>query len=253
DDARAVADGLDRRAYELEPLVVVDRRALAGGAGDDEAVAAVVDEVRGKPLEGVVVDGAVVAERRRDRGQDVPEHLSIVRSDPRAAECGRRRRHGRSATAPALLELGRDAVELRGGAVEPPAVPQQRDDGDDRDPGRPEAALRAAQEPDQRAGEERRQRGARLLDELPAEPRPPRRELGAGRAGEIGARGVELAARARDVDALEALREVLADLGGDALAVRVRDAQLERRRHDPTLARLDPDDAVRHRLACDLA
>ena len=74
DDGRAVADGLDRRADQVEPLGVLEGRALARRAGDDDPVGAVVDEVLRKPLEGVEVDRAVGAERRHDRGEHAPEH-----------------------------------------------------------------------------------------------------------------------------------------------------------------------------------
>ena len=74
DDRRVVADRLERGAEEVEPLVVGERRALAGRAGDDDAVGAVLDEVPRQPLERVEVDRAVLAERRHDRGQDVAEH-----------------------------------------------------------------------------------------------------------------------------------------------------------------------------------
>jgi len=43
DDGCATADGVDSDADKLEPLVVAERRALAGCPGDDETVGAVVD------------------------------------------------------------------------------------------------------------------------------------------------------------------------------------------------------------------
>ena len=59
---------------QLEPLAVLERRALARRAGDDEAVGAVVDEVAAERLERVVVDRARLVERRHDRGEDSAEH-----------------------------------------------------------------------------------------------------------------------------------------------------------------------------------
>jgi hypothetical protein len=84
DDARPVADSLDRRSHEVEPLPVVERRALPGRAGDDEPVRAVVDEVARQRLEAVVVDCAGLVERRDDRSQDTAEHARIVSSRVRA-------------------------------------------------------------------------------------------------------------------------------------------------------------------------
>ena len=74
DDARAVADGLDRRGEEAEALVVGQGRRLAGRPRDDDAVGAGVDEVRAQALERLVIDGSVGAERREDRCQDFAEH-----------------------------------------------------------------------------------------------------------------------------------------------------------------------------------
>ena len=67
-------DSLDRGAKEVEPLLVGEGRALAGRAGDDDPVGAVLDEVAREPLERVEVDRLVLAERGDDRRQDVPEH-----------------------------------------------------------------------------------------------------------------------------------------------------------------------------------
>ena len=56
DDGGAVADGVDRCREELELLPVLKRRRLAGRAGDDEAVGAVVHQVDRQPAEGVHVE-----------------------------------------------------------------------------------------------------------------------------------------------------------------------------------------------------
>ena len=82
DDRRRVADRLERGAEQVEALRVGQRRALAGRAGDDDAVGAVLDEVARESLERVEVDRTVLVERRHDRGQDVAEHPPIVRATP---------------------------------------------------------------------------------------------------------------------------------------------------------------------------
>ena len=74
DHGRLVADCFERSAEEIEPLRVGQGGALAGGAGNDDAVGAIRDEVAGKVLERVEVDRAVVAKRRDDRCQHVAEH-----------------------------------------------------------------------------------------------------------------------------------------------------------------------------------
>ena len=78
DDGRAVADLLQRGGVELEALVVGERRALAGRAGDDEPVRAVVDEVARERAEAVQIERAVPLERRHDRGQHLAEHVPIL-------------------------------------------------------------------------------------------------------------------------------------------------------------------------------
>ena len=60
DDGGVVADRLERRAEQVEPLAVGQRRALAGRPGDDDAVGAVLDEVARERLERVEVDATVV-------------------------------------------------------------------------------------------------------------------------------------------------------------------------------------------------
>jgi hypothetical protein len=79
DDGRVVADGLDRGAEELEPLVVGEVRALAGRPGNDDAVGAVLDEVARQALKGVKVDRPVLTERSDDRRQNAAQHRPIVR------------------------------------------------------------------------------------------------------------------------------------------------------------------------------
>ena len=70
--------------------LVGQRRALAGRAGNDDPVGAVVDEVYRELLERVEVDCPVRPERGDDRGQDVSEHAqSLRRSAPSAGRrCG---------------------------------------------------------------------------------------------------------------------------------------------------------------------
>ena len=85
DHGGAVADGAERNADELEPLVVGERRRLAGRAGDDETVRAVLDEMVRQSCETVEVDRAVRPERRDDRRQDFAEHCSEC--TPGATRC----------------------------------------------------------------------------------------------------------------------------------------------------------------------
>ena len=59
DDGRALADGLARGREEEELLLVAQRRRLAGRAADDDAVRAIVDEIRREVAEAVDVDRAV--------------------------------------------------------------------------------------------------------------------------------------------------------------------------------------------------
>ena len=86
-------------AQDLAVLGDAGGRRLAGGAGDDDAVVAVVDEVRGDPRGAVEVDRAVVVERRwpsrsaRDRreqrwswGQAIPAGARWRRRWPRAGQ-----------------------------------------------------------------------------------------------------------------------------------------------------------------------
>src|SRR6266508_3747808 len=60
--------GDDGDAEELEPLVVAESRALAGGAGDDEPVGTTLDEVLREFAEALEVDRPVPPERRDDGG-----------------------------------------------------------------------------------------------------------------------------------------------------------------------------------------
>src|SRR5581483_9626251 len=82
DDGGAVADGVEGGGEELELLLVRQRRRLAGRAEDDDAVAAVLDQVPRQLAEPPVVDGAVRLERRDDRRQDLAEHSLIVLGKP---------------------------------------------------------------------------------------------------------------------------------------------------------------------------
>src|SRR4029077_10704406 len=74
DHGRAIADGVDRRGVQLEALVVGQGRRLARRARDHQPVGAVVDEVARQLAEPVVVDRAVLPERRHDRRQDLTQH-----------------------------------------------------------------------------------------------------------------------------------------------------------------------------------
>jgi hypothetical protein len=66
-------DRLDDRREQAEPLVVGEHRRLAGGAGDDEAVVAVVLQVAGQAAGLVEVERTVVVERGDHRGEDTTE------------------------------------------------------------------------------------------------------------------------------------------------------------------------------------
>ena len=74
DHGRPLPHLVDGRGPELELLVVGQRRRLAGRRGDDEPVRAAVDHVARERAEPVVVDGAVLVERRHDRRQNLAEH-----------------------------------------------------------------------------------------------------------------------------------------------------------------------------------
>jgi hypothetical protein len=79
DNRCVVADRVDCSPEEVETLVVGEIGALPGRPGDDDSVGPVLDEVPCQSLEGVEVNGPVLAERGHDRGQDVAEHLPILR------------------------------------------------------------------------------------------------------------------------------------------------------------------------------
>ncbi len=72
DHARIRSDLVEHRLEQRELLVVGQRRALAGRAGEHEALGAVLHEVAGERARGVQVERAVGAERRRHCGADAP-------------------------------------------------------------------------------------------------------------------------------------------------------------------------------------
>ena len=74
DDGRPVADLVNRRLVEREALGIRERGRLTGGSRDDQAIRAVVDEMRGERSEALEVDRAVRLERGDDRGQDLALH-----------------------------------------------------------------------------------------------------------------------------------------------------------------------------------
>src|SRR3954451_1003401 len=107
-DARGDADAggplLDGQLDDAQVLLVAQRRRLAGGAADDEAVRPVGGEVLQEVDERLLVDVEVVVERRDDRGEDgtQPGHVAHCpmtsrQGDPRRSPwarprgCGRRR------------------------------------------------------------------------------------------------------------------------------------------------------------------
>ena len=81
DHRRLPAHRVDCGREELDPLCVGERRRLAGRPGDDNAVGAVLDEVRAEPPEGLEVDAEVRLERCDDGGQNFAEHAEML---PRA-------------------------------------------------------------------------------------------------------------------------------------------------------------------------
>jgi hypothetical protein len=66
DDGAAPAQRVDGDPEELEPLVVGEVGALAGGSGDDEPIGTTLDEVLREFAEALEVDGSVAPERRDD-------------------------------------------------------------------------------------------------------------------------------------------------------------------------------------------
>ena len=75
DHGRPLPHLVDARGPELELLVVGQGRRLAGRGGDHEPVRAAVDHVARERAEPLVVDGAVLVERRHDRRQNLAEHV----------------------------------------------------------------------------------------------------------------------------------------------------------------------------------
>ena len=124
DHGGAVADGLVDRAQDVAVLRHGGRRALAGRAADDDAVAAVLDEVHRDPGRPVEVDAAVLVEGRGHRreqaaergvgahgGQVIARDTAVV--SRRAAYCfhGVRRGAGAAHPRPARRRRGRDVEE----------------------------------------------------------------------------------------------------------------------------------------------
>ena len=142
DDGRAVADLLQRRGVELEALLVGERRALAGRAGDDEPVRAVVDEVARERAEAVQIDRAVPLERRHDRCQHLAEH-TVILYPPRGRKLDKstRTRNSRSAvradravrrSATPAAAVGRVRTPRRGPRYSSASSPTVRPGGSER-------------------------------------------------------------------------------------------------------------------------
>jgi hypothetical protein len=72
DDLAPAAELRHGELEQAQRLVVGERRALAGGAGHDDAVGAVVEQVAEERDERVLVDAAVVSERRQRGCDDAP-------------------------------------------------------------------------------------------------------------------------------------------------------------------------------------
>ncbi len=88
DDGSAIAHLVHGDLVQLEPLVVGERRRLAGRPGNDEAVRPVLDQVARERAESLEVDRPVRLEGRDDRGEDLSEHVRILR-DRRAGQKNR--------------------------------------------------------------------------------------------------------------------------------------------------------------------
>jgi len=73
DDPGTVPHGLDDDPVQVLLLGVLERRGLPRGARDDQAVTAVVDELRGEGGGGVEVDATVGGERRDHGGHERTE------------------------------------------------------------------------------------------------------------------------------------------------------------------------------------
>ena len=127
DHGRPVADLVDRRRVEVEPLLVGERRRLARGAGHDEAVGAVGDEVSREPAEAVQVEGPVGPEGCDDRGQDLAQHGRIIlRRWPGPSSSTAR---GRAATRSVEQRLQPDRDP---GRQRPEPLEREQDAGDER-------------------------------------------------------------------------------------------------------------------------
>ena len=76
DDGGLAADLVDDGRAQRELLVVAQRRRLAGRAGEDEPVGAVLDEVRASERAPSRSSDAVGGERGDHRRDDAPERRS---------------------------------------------------------------------------------------------------------------------------------------------------------------------------------
>jgi hypothetical protein len=83
---RAVADGVERGAEQLQPLLVREGRRLTCRSGHDYTVRAVVDEVPAELGVTVRIDATVRVERRHRRGDDLAEHRRKCRGHAPAAQ-----------------------------------------------------------------------------------------------------------------------------------------------------------------------
>src|SRR5439155_12344273 len=81
DHRRAGADLRNDCVEQVELLAVGDGGAFAGGAADDDAVRAVLDQVPRHPPCRLVVDGTVAGEGGHHRGQQLSENGAIHRDD----------------------------------------------------------------------------------------------------------------------------------------------------------------------------
>jgi len=113
------------------------------------------------------------------------------------------------------LKLALDAVELRRGSVQPPAIADQQEDQGDGHEGGPEASLGSGGGPDDHADDKRRGRSARLLKEPALElvaalgQLSPQLLLAGRQRGQVAQQGLELLLCPGGVGGLHALVELL--------------------------------------------
>ncbi len=82
DDGCVRADLVEDGLEELDRLVIGERGPLAGRSRDDDAVRAVLDQVRGELARALDIERAIVGKRRDHRRQDSFERRHRVENYP---------------------------------------------------------------------------------------------------------------------------------------------------------------------------